>query len=85
MAGLMEKRIDTDTLIDCVGVFDKYADEGYAPQCWIYGKGLHGELNVVEALGHSCNLFFYTTGDLLQISLLAKPARLFGLGEETGI
>ena len=85
MAGLMEKRIDTDTLIDCVGVFDKYADEGYAPQCWIYGKGLHGELNVVEALGHSCNLFFYTTGDLLQISLMAKYAKLFGLGEETGI
>ncbi len=85
MAGLMEKRIDTDTIIECVGVFDKYKDEGYAPQCWIYGKGLHGELNVVEALGHSCNLFFYTTGDLLQISLMAKYAKLFGLGEETGI
>ena len=85
MAGLMEKAIDTDTLIECVGVFDKYKDEGYAPQCWIYGKGLHGELNVVEALGHSCNLFFYTVGDLLQITKMAKYAAAFGLGEETGI
>ncbi len=85
MAGLMEKEIDTDTLIDCVGVFDKYADEGYAPRCWIYGQGLHGELNVVEALGHSCNLYFYTVGDLLQITKMAKYAAQFGLGEETGI
>ncbi|MBR5490007.1 MAG: hypothetical protein IKV79_01915 [Oscillospiraceae bacterium] len=85
MAGLMEKKIDTDTLIECVGVFDKYEEEGYAPQCWIYGKGLHGKLNVTEALGHSCNLFFYTTGDLLQISAMAKYATLFGLGESTGI
>lgn len=85
MAGLMEKEIDTDTLIDCVGVFDKYADEGYAPTCWIYGKGLHGKLNVVEALGHSCNLFFYTVGDKLQITKLAKYAAQFGLGEDTGI
>ncbi len=85
MAGLMEKAIDTDTLIDCVGVFDKYADEGYAPRCWIYGKGLHGELNVVEALGHSCNLFFYTVGDEVQITKMAKYAAAFGLGEPTGI
>ncbi len=85
MAGLMEKKIDTTTTIECVGVFDKYEEEGYAPQCWIYGKGLHGELNVVEALGHSCNLFFYTTGDYLQITKLAKYAKLFGLGEPTGI
>lgn len=85
MAGLMEKVIDTDTLIECVGVFDKYEDEGYAPQCWIYGKGLHGELNVVEALGHSCNLFFYTVGDEVQITNMANYAAQFGLGEETGI
>ena len=85
MAGLMEKVIDTDTLIECVGVFDKYADEGYAPRCWIYGKGLHGELNVVDALGHSCNLFFYTVGDEVQITNMANYAAAFGLGESTGI
>ena len=85
MAGLMEKVIDAETEIECVGVFDKYANEGYAPQCWIFGKGLHGELNVTEALGHSCNLFFYTVGDGLQITKMAKYAKMFGLGEETGI
>lgn len=85
MAGLMEKKIDTTTIIECVGVFDKYEEEGYAPQCWIYGQGLHGELDLVEALANSCNLYFYTTGDYLQISLMAKYAKLFGLGEKTGI
>lgn len=85
MAGLMEKKIDTSTTIECTGVFDKYEAEGYAPRCWIYGKGLHGELTLTEAIGHSCNMFFYTVGDYLQISLLAKYAKLFGLGEETGI
>ncbi len=85
IAGLAEGKIDTTTTIDCVGIFDKYEEEGYAPRCWIYGQGLHGELNLVEALSHSCNLYFYTTADYLQISLLAKYAGLFGLGEATGI
>lgn len=85
MAGLMEGKIDTTTTIECTGIFDKYENEGYAPRCWIYGQGLHGTLSLSEAIGHSCNIYFYTVGDYLQISLLAKYAKLFGLGESTGI
>ena len=85
MAGLLEGKIDTTTTIDCVGIFDKYEAEGYAPRCWIYGQGLHGELTLTEAIGHSCNLYFYTVGDYLQISLMAKYAEMFGLGESTGV
>ena len=85
MAGLCEGRIDTTTTIECEGIFDKYADAGYAPRCWIYGQGLHGELTLSEALTYSCNYYFYTVADYLQISLLAKYAKLYGLGESTGI
>ncbi len=85
IAGLTERKIDTGTIIECEGRYTKYEDIGYAPKCWIYGQGLHGELNVSGAITNSCNYFFYTVGDYLQISLMAKYARLFGLGEPTGI
>ena len=85
IAALSEHKIDTGTIIECEGRYTKYADIGYAPKCWIYGQGLHGELNVSGAITNSCNYFFYTVGDYLQISLMAKYARLFGLGEKTGI
>ena len=85
IAGLAEHKIDTGTVIDCEGIYTKYEEIGYAPKCWIYGQGLHGELNVTGAITNSCNYFFYTVGDYLQISLMAKYARLFGLGEKTGI
>lgn len=86
IAGLNEGKIDLTTTVDCgTAVFDKYKDAGYTPHCWIYGQGSHGELNVVGAVTMSCNIFFYTVGDYLQISLLAKYAKLFGLGESTGV
>lgn len=85
IAGLNEGKIDLGTKIECEGIFTKYADAGYTPTCWIYGKGLHGEMDVSSALTVSCNYFFYTVADYLQISLLAKYAQLFGLGESTGI
>ena len=85
IAALNEGKIDVTTTIECLGIFDKYADAGYTPKCWIYGQGLHGVLNVSEAITHSCNYFFYTIADYLQISLMAKYAKMFGLGEPTGI
>ena len=85
IAALNEGKIDVGTTIECLGIFDKYADAGYTPKCWIYGQGLHGVLNVSEAITHSCNYFFYTVADYLQISLMAKYAKMYGLGEPTGI
>lgn len=87
IAGLAERKIDTGTIITDEGSYDKYADIGYAPTCWIYGSyGItHGDLDVTGAITNSCNYFFYTVGDMLQISLMAKYAKGFGLGEPTGI
>jgi len=85
IAGLTEKKIDTGTIVTCDGVFTKYEGFGSIYHCWIWGQGRHGDMNVTDAITNSCNIFFYTVGDYLQISLMAKYASLFGLGESTGI
>ncbi len=84
IAGLTEGVISTGTYITCEGMFTKYADTGYSPRCWVY-PGSHGTDNVVEAIRDSCNVFFFTVGDMLKIETLAKYAAAFGLGERTGI
>ena len=75
------------TTLVTMGQFTKYADQGYAPECWIYStyKYTHGEINVVQAITYSCNYFFYRYGDELGIDKMAYYAKLYGLGEHTGI
>ena len=92
MAALTHGIINSEDRIKCEGIFAKYAADGYAPECWIWRAVktpkehlTHGELNVTEALLHSCNYFFYTVGDKLNIDPLEAFARQFGLGEHTGI
>lgn len=89
IAGLTENIINTETQIECTGLFTKYADQGYSPACWIYtqndGQLTHGYDNVTEAIKDSCNVFFYTVADNLGIRKLMEYAKNFGLGESTGI
>lgn len=93
-AGLEERVIDTGTTIYCNGVFDTVTP---SPTCWIYPNGGHGSLNVVQAIQHSCNIFFYQVGYDLSLNAdgdydsdlgtdkLAKYAEMFGLGETSGL
>lgn len=86
IAGLTEGVINTGSTITCNGIFTKYEDADYAPQCWIYSSGAtHGADNVTEAIRDSCNIFFYTVGDSMNVDTLARYAAAFGLGESTGI
>ena len=87
LAALSESIINTETRIDCEGIFSKYADQGYAPECWIYTQEqlTHGNDNVSEAIRDSCNYFFYTIADMMGIDILDEYAADFGLGESTGI
>lgn len=79
-------KIATTTIIECLGIFTKYQEQGYAPKCWIYGSGTtHGPVNVTQAITVSCNYFFYEVGDMMDIDQLEAYAKLFGLGEPTGI
>ncbi|MBQ8264550.1 MAG: hypothetical protein IJY96_07245 [Oscillospiraceae bacterium] len=90
LAALNYDIVRPDTLIPCEGVFDRYADAGIAPECWIWsaapGQQLtHTEENVRTALRDSCQYFFYSLGSDLGIDALADYARSLGLGEDTGI
>lgn len=81
--------VDVNTTYNCQAVFNKYADQGYAPTCWIYGSGAHGDMNVVHAIENSCNIYFYNVADVIEshgsIAALDEYAEILGLGEYTGI
>jgi penicillin-binding protein 2 len=47
--------------------------------------GHHGPVNLKTALAHSCNVYFYQLGVRLEISRIARYARLMGLGAPTGV
>lgn len=90
LAGLEEGYVTKDTVIEDTGIY-KDAGKPY-PKCWYYtntGKG-HGPLNLQEALGASCNYYFYEVAHRLGgehdgISTLGKYMEKLGLTEKTGI
>lgn len=84
---LNEGFVTTATTIYDKGVYDKYADQGYAPKCWLYPHGSHGNVNVAEAIKVSCNYYFYTVADneYFSIEKLSDYAMRFGLGTSTGV
>lgn len=47
--------------------------------------GGHGYVDLRHALIHSCDVYFYTVGQRMGIDTMASFARMFGLGQETGI
>ena len=84
IAGLESGAITSKEKIRDTGVYKKYGEEW---NCWYftdYHRG-HGYLNVTQALQHSCNYFFFETGDRMGIETLGKYALHFGLGKKTGI
>jgi penicillin-binding protein 2 len=50
-----------------------------------YRKTGHGALDFFGGLAQSCDVYFYTVGDLLGVERLSYYARDFGLGQPTGI
>lgn len=48
------------------------------------GRG-HGVIDMRHAIEESCNVYFYTIGNMLGIEKIHKWATLLGLGEKTGI
>jgi penicillin-binding protein 2 len=67
-------------LTPCAGSFHF---GGRAFGCW--RRTGHGSLNFVEAIQHSCDVYFYQIGIRLGLPRLEAAARAFGLGDRTGI
>lgn len=79
-AGLEEGVIDLETTHRCPGY---YALGDRVFRCW--KRGGHGEVNVVRAIAESCDVFFYKVGEEIGVDTLASYARMFRLGERTGV
>jgi penicillin-binding protein 2 len=52
-------------------------------KCWKAGG--HGWVDMREAIEQSCNVYFYTVGNMTGIDKIHKWATLLGLGEKSGI
>ena len=89
-AGLMEGAVTLSTRINCVGTYTAIQPN---PRCWSRG---HGLLDIVGALQHSCNYFFYDVGFRLStqngsfdaekgLETLAEYASMYGLAEKSGV
>jgi len=80
IAGLAEKEITPEETVFCPGHY-RLGRRIY--RCW--KRGGHGEVNLLEALKGSCDVYFYQLGVKLGIDRIAEYARRFGLGRATGI
>lgn len=90
LAAMSDKLIDPAFEIACEGVYTRYADDGWAPECWIWNavEGqhfTHPAENTSSALRDGCDYYFYCLGNELGIDALADFAASMGLGQATGI
>jgi penicillin-binding protein 2 len=99
-AALQEGTITRRTQVKCQGTMwlpdQRFPDDtelGQTFYCWIHklNRG-HGDMNIISGIANSCDIFFYWVGggyldefEGLGLDRLAEYARLFGLGERTGI
>ncbi len=97
-AALQEGVLTPRTRLDCPGrivVPNRYYpnDPGRSQPFYCWNEAGHGTLDVVGGLAHSCDVFFYKTGGGFEetefkglgVERIAEYARLFGLGEPTGV
>src|SRR2546428_3225701 len=79
-AALQEGVITPDFKVHCTGGATFY---GRPFKCW--KKGGHGTMDLRHAIEQSCNVYFYTIGNMTGIDKIHKWATLLGLGEPSGI
>ena len=99
VAALEEGAVAVDETIYGSGIFKELDPQ--APTCWIFNQygGHHGDENVSTAIRDSCNYFFYEVAYRMSggreapenystdrgLSVIGKYARMFGLGEASGL
>ena len=80
VAALEEGVINSDFRVSCRGSAVFF---GRPFQCW--KKGGHGSVDLRHAMEQSCNVYYYTIGNMVGVDRMHKWATLLGLGEKTGI
>src|SRR5947207_379366 len=79
-AALEEGVITPDFKVFCPGHATFF---GRSFKCWKGGG--HGTVDLRHAIEQSCNVYFYTVGNMVGIDKIHKWATLLGLGEKSGI
>ncbi len=80
LAALQEKEITANTIIAAPGMM-MFGRRPYHDSI----RGGHGNINVMQAIERSSNIFFYKMGIALGVDKMAGYTRLLGLGSQTGI
>lgn len=80
LAGLEAGVIKPSTEIDCAG---RLYVGSHPFHCW--KKGGHGALNLIEALQHSCDIYFYEVARKVGVDKIVEVAERLGLGQKTGV
>ena len=81
-AALEEGVITPDFKVYCPGHATFF---GRSFQCSLPNGRGHGTIDLRQAIEQSCNVYFYTVGNMVGIDKIHKWATLLGLGEKTGI
>lgn len=80
LAGLAKGVIDEDTVFYCPGHYS-FGNRRY--RCWKHSG--HGPVNLIKAIGESCDVYFYQVGQKVGVDDLAEYAEKLGLGKKTGV
>jgi penicillin-binding protein 2 len=81
-AALEEGVITPDFKVFCPGHANFYGREFH---CWMNSRGGHGSVDLRRAIKESCDVYFYTVANMLDIDKINKWATTLGLGVLTGI
>ncbi len=81
LAGLQTGIIDKNTKIECTGRYYLAEYDNFYLKC----LHVHGMLDVINAIGESCNVFFYDTGYKIGITRLNDYCKQLGFGVASGI
>jgi penicillin-binding protein 2 len=80
LAGLEEGVITPEFKVFCPGHANFY---GRDFKCW--KKGGHGSIDLRHAIEQSCDVYFYTVGNMVGVDKINKWATALGLGVKSGI
>ena len=80
IAALEEGIVNEKTEVNCPGFFRLGRRKFH---CW--KRFGHGTVNLAKSLRESCDVYYYKIGTQIDINVLAKYARMFGLGSKTGV
>ncbi len=76
-----EYGIARDETIECTGTLVLEDASNWTFSC----EGVHGYVDVTEAISVSCNIFFYTVASRVGIDKMNSYCKQLGLGSETGV